>query len=212
VDGALESYSQALRLMEPVLQDNPNVRYSGRFMLDREHRLAVLLAQSGDTVHALEVMEALEQRWQAFLKDDAEQDESIRLYVSYLLNRAWMLRQAGDLALAGQLLGEATDRIIGLLEKRPGERGAGNLLVEAAFLAWQMEQRPTAAVQAHLPDYQGNPGRTRACTDAELAAQHAIMFGDFDRARQYTGYLLDSGYTEMNFMHFCREYALCEGR
>jgi tetratricopeptide (TPR) repeat protein len=213
VDGALESYAQALRLMEPVLQDNPSVRHTTRFMLDREHKLAVLLAQSGDTGHALEVMEDLWQRWQAFLQDDAEQDESVRVFVLYLVNRAKMAWQAGDTALAGKLLQEAISQAVGVLDKRPDDRVAGNLLMNAVFTAWQVEEAlPGDDVMGHLPDYSANPGRTRACVDAVLAAQQAVMLGDFDRARQYTGYLLDSGYTEMNFMRFCREYALCEGR
>ncbi|MGD9264567.1 MAG: hypothetical protein PVJ71_02190, partial [Lysobacterales bacterium] len=84
--------------------------------------------------------------------------------------------------------------------------------MNAVFTAWQVTQSlPEDNVMTHLPDYSINPGRTRACVDAVLAAQQAVMLGDFDRARQYTGYLLDSGYTEMNFMRFCREHALCEG-
>jgi hypothetical protein len=110
------------------------------------------------------------------------------------------------------LLREAITRAVGLLEKRPGDRVAGNHLMNAVFTDWQVRQNlPEDKVMGHLPDYSANPGRTRACVDAALAAQQAVMLGDVDRARQYTGYLLDSGYTEVNFKRFCRQYALCEG-
>ena len=157
-------------------------------------------------------MEGLRPRWQAFLKDDSEQDESVRVYAAYLVNWAQVVRHSSDPALANELLEEATEMAIGVLEKRPDDRVAGNLLMDAVFTAWQLGQAlPADEVVGHLPDYYGSPGRTRACVDAGLAAKQAVMQGDIDRARQYTGYLLDNGYTEMNFMRFCRKYALCEG-
>ncbi|MGD9021249.1 MAG: hypothetical protein PVF46_05585, partial [Lysobacterales bacterium] len=56
-----------------------------------------------------------------------------------------------------------------------------------------------------------DPQRVRACTDATQAAKQAVMLGDMAEAQRLTVYLLDSGYTEMSFMRFCEEFALCEG-
>lgn len=211
-DGAFESYTQAVRLMEPVLRDNPAVRSSTRFILDREHRLAMKKLRQGDHESAKRTMDRLGQEWLGFLKDDGEEDETIRLYVYFLLDRVRLAQAMGEADVAEHLLQEAMDRVIGVLEKRPGDRGGGNSLMEAVFLDWEMRQTlPSAAVMAHLPDYEGNPGQTRACADASLAARQAVMLGDFDSARRYTDYLLGNGYTEMSFMRFCKAYALCAG-
>jgi tetratricopeptide (TPR) repeat protein len=211
-DEAKENWTQALQFMAPVLQENPGVRNTTRFMLDREHRVAMMQSYGGDSVSAQETMRGLQARWEGFLKDDGESDETIRMYADYLLNWARLARAGGDVAMAEALLEEATDRIIGLLEKHPGDRGAGNLLVKAVFPVWEMNQaQPSDLVMAHLPNYQANPGRTRACADASLAARQAVMQGDTARARELVSYLQDSGYTEVSFMRFCRKYALCEG-
>jgi len=57
-----------------------------------------------------------------------------------------------------------------------------------------------------------NNGHTRACEDASLAVKQAVMLGDMDRASDLTTYLMDNGYTEVGFMHFCKAYSLCQGQ
>jgi hypothetical protein len=111
------------------------------------------------------------------------------------------------------MIAEATVRTIGILQKLPGDRDAGNLLMQASFQKWEITQEmPAEHIMELLPDYSGSRGRTQACLDAKLAAKKAVMLGDMARAGELTAYLIRRDYTEVSFMRFCRNYSLCEGR
>jgi tetratricopeptide (TPR) repeat protein len=213
VDAAIEDYQRALQWMEPVLLENPDIRNIRSLILDRSYRLAMLKGQRGEVEHARGVMAELENQWQEFFQVEEKQDENIRVYVAFLLGQAKLAQADGDVDMASDLLGRAAEITIGLLEKLPGDRTAGNLLMQAAYQSWDMQQKlPSEEVLALLPTYEMHPGRTRACRDASLAAKKAVMLGDIERAEELTAYLLDRGYTEMSFMRFCREHSLCKGR
>jgi tetratricopeptide (TPR) repeat protein len=213
VEGSIESYEMALELMAPVLLKNPEIRYTSRFILDRRLRLAMLKAGRGGTEHTWEILTELDKDWQRFLQSDEERDESIKVYVTFLFYRAELAHSRGETELVIQILENAMAKIIGILDKLPGDRDAGNLLMQAVFQSWSIRQQsPPGHIMALLPDYTGNSGRTQACQDASLGAKKAVMLGDMTRAGELTNYLLDSGYTELNFMRFCRKHSLCKGR
>jgi len=213
VDVAIENLAKALLLMEPVMLENPESKSISLWMLDRSHHLIVLKAHGENTDHAWMAMDELDQEWQNFYHAYEAQDEDTRNYVSFLLNRAVLARSMDAPELAAELIEDAREKIGRLLDKLPGDRYAGNLMMEVVFQAWVLNQElPTESVLAQLPDYMSNDGHTRACEDASLAVKQAVMLGDMDRASDLTTYLMDNGYTEVGFMHFCKAYSLCQGQ
>lgn len=53
------------------------------------------------------------------------------------------------------------------------------------------------------------PESIRSCSDAHAAAKLSLIREDQALARKYTTYLLEKGYFEPGFVHFCRKYELC---
>ena len=212
-DIAIASYEKALQLMEPFVLENPEAMYENRFILNRKLRLILMKAPDENPDHSWTAMEELEQEWQHFLQTDSSQDDNTRSHVSFLLAWASLAQSRGATETTARLLGEAQGEIIRLLEKLPADRYARNLLMHSVFQTWELTQElPPESVMALLPDYQNSEGHTRACSDASLAAKKAVMFGDIARARELTAYLIDSGYTEVSFVRFCKAYSLCPGQ
>lgn len=210
---AAESYQRALQWIEPVIWENPEIRNTQRFILDRRFRLAVLKAQQGEIEAAWTTLGELEDQWLEFLQVEEKSDESIRFFVDFLLGKAGLAQLNGNQQAAGDLLGRATEIARGLLEKRPGDRLAGNLLMQAVYQSWEIRRElPAEQIMTLLPVYEINPQRPGACQDVNLAARRAMMLGDTARATELTNYLLDRGYTEMSFIQFCEKYGLCEQR
>ena len=213
VDGAIDSLVNAVQLWEPVLLEAPASKFNVWLMLYLKDRLIVLKALDGDIDQAWVAMQDLDQEWQNFLQQDGAQDDNIKNYVAFQLSMAGLAKSRGDEEAAIQLLGDAQDRIIGLLEKLPSDRYAGNLLTQTVFQTWELKQAlPSEAVMTKLPAYDDKEGNTRACTDASLAAKKAVMLDDMARAGELTTYLVDRGYTEVSFVRFCKAYSLCAGQ
>lgn len=85
--------------------------------------------------------------------------------------------------------------------------------MRAAFLYWELKQElAEKSILSLLPNFRKNAGRSRGCTDAGLAVKQALMFGDFDKAHEFTDYLIGQGYRQPEFMRVCKQYSLCEGR
>ncbi len=213
VDGAMENYEKSLQLMGPVLLESPESQYLNRWVLSQKHRLVMLKALGGNIDHAWIAMQDLDEEWQSFLQIGGAKDDNIRSYVSFLLDWASLAQSRDARELSAQLLEDAQGKITRVLEKLPGDRYAGNLLMQAVFQMWVLKQElPAESDMLLLPDYKSADGQTRACNDASLAAKKAVMLGDTARAMELTDYLLDKSYTEVSFMRFCREYSLCNGR
>jgi hypothetical protein len=118
-----------------------------------------------------------------------------------------------DPGYAEQLLDEGIKRSIDALQKVPGNRDAGNLLMLAAFRYWDLKQTlPGESILMNLPYYYSGSGQVRACFDASLAARKAIMLGDRNRADEFTAYLMHKGYAEVTFMRACKAHSFCDGR
>jgi tetratricopeptide (TPR) repeat protein len=212
VDGAIESLEMAIQIMEPVVIQYPESKYIARITLRRKSHLMMLKALDGDIDGSWVAMQDLHQEWRNILKEDGAQDDNITNYVTFLLYKAELAQSMGDTETAIQLLGDAQNRIIRLLEKLPSNRVAGNLLMQTVFQTWELTQKmPEEAIMTKLPAYSKNEGNIRACTDASLAAKKAVMLGDMARAGELTTYLLDRGYTQVSFVHFCKAYSLCTG-
>jgi hypothetical protein len=134
------------------------------------------------------------------------------IYIKYLIDRARLVKTRGDPQLANQLLRDVQLHLAASQSNISFERDAGNLLVQAAFQHWEMNgELPPANILSQLPVYIAGSGRTRACVDASRAAIKAVMLDQLTQAREYTGYLLENGYRETDFMRVCKKYSLCSG-
>ncbi len=208
---AINSSEEALRLIDPLVQEYPDNRQLKRFVLLRTHRLAIQKALSGEIEQAAKTMEALEKDWQLYFQDAAEDDlGAIEDYTAYLIDNAWLVRQTGDSVLAGQLLEKSKANSIETLKRLPGNRNAGNLLMLATYRLWDIRQEmPSDSILTMLPYYYSNSGSIRACHDASMAARKAIMLGATTRAAELTAYLVGNGYREAFFVRACKKHSLC---
>ena len=102
---------------------------------------------------------------------------------------------------------------VGAVIKLPDNRDLGNLLTQATFQYWEIENDfPPSDIMRQLPDYNSGSGRVRACTDASVAVRKAVMLDDMAYAGELTNYLLGRGYGEAGFVRVCKAYSLCVGQ
>ncbi len=156
--------------------------------------------------------DALSDDWQRLLRGSGLDDlHTLKVYATYLLDRAWLANERGDLALAEGLLQTGTDHLTAVLRRSPSNREVGNLLTLAAYRYWEIKKElPPEDVLALLPDYGVEEGRTRACVDASMAVRKAIMLGDKERAGELVSYLSERGYRGSDFMRVCTENLYCD--
>ncbi|HEY5775508.1 MAG TPA: TIR domain-containing protein [Xanthomonadales bacterium] len=214
VDEAVKSFESSIGLMERLRIKNPDDKRTILYLLTRQQRLAMLFAVSGNYEQALRSMNELKNEWQLYFQKPVEDDSnSVEPYVSFLADRAWIAQAMGDSGSAEELLTDAMTLSIDSLQKSPGNRSMGNLLMLAAFRYWDVKQTlPEESILMNLPYYYSNNGQIRACFDASLAARKAIMLGDRARADELTGYLMDRGFAEATFMRACKAHSFCGGR
>jgi len=214
VDDAIVGLETATGLMEGLLLQDPDDKKTIRWILLLKQRLAMLYAVNESYEVALRSLMALDDEWHSYFQD-AVTDDSIadELYTTYLIDRAWLAQTMADPELAEQLLVDGMTRSVEALQSSPGNRGAGNLLMLAAFRYWEVKKTlPQDSILMLLPYYYSSSGQTRACFDASLAARKAIMLGDIDRTNELSRYLIDRGYGEATFIQACKTHNFCNGQ
>jgi tetratricopeptide (TPR) repeat protein len=118
--------------------------------------------------------------------------------------------ETGDTLLAELLLQDGLQRVVKLVEENPDHGPSHYYLYVMAFQFWQQHQRkPDAEVMRLLEGHLSQPENIRSCDDAYAAAKLSLLREDQRFARKYTTYLLEKGYFEPGFVHFCRKYGLC---
>jgi hypothetical protein len=205
---------QSLQLLEQVLLDKPDDQIRQRQVLERKRHLAWLDAMIGDTDQAWKASNTIEEEWRAMDPENGSSDlRTVQAYSIYLLNHAWIARDMGDLDLAEEKIIISLDLISTLISELPNSRDLGNLLTQAIFQYWEIENDfPPSDIMKQLPDYKPGSGRIRACTDASVAVRKAIMLDDMAYADELTTYLLGRGYGEASFMRVCKAHSLCIGQ
>jgi len=214
IEEASDSHERTLQLMEHVLLQNPNDKNIIRHILVRKNRLAMLRGYSGDLDAAWYEIELLNEDWRVFFEDGvSDASYGSEDYVNYLHTRASLALSRGDLDLAEQLQKKVMNRVSETLRNTPGNRTAEGQLMRAAFLYWELKKEMAEkSILSLLPDFRKNVGRSRGCADAGFAVKQAIMLGDFDKAHEFTDYLIGQGFRHPGFMRVCKQYSLCEGR
>ena len=213
-DEAAGHAEQAVVLMDRLQQADPGDRKAEIFTLSRRQRLAMFQAFRGNFEQARQAMAALDEGWQRYFENAAEDDvEANEQYTAFLLDRAWLAGAMSDPDMAVRLLEQGMSRSLERLRVLPGNRFAGNHLMLAAFRYWDVTgSLPGESILMKLPYYYSNSGQIQACLDASMAARKAIMLGDRERAQELKAYLMGNGYAETTFMRACKAHALCNGQ
>ena len=212
VDEAISNLQRSVGLMKGILLQTPSDKRVIRYILERKNRIAILYLYNGSVDKAWKGMEVLNQEWQMFYKDGiSDTSFGSEEYTEYLIGRAGVASSRRDFTQATSLLDQAIERISKSLTSNPGSRSAEALLIRASFLYWEMnEVLPAESTLSLLPDFRMNSGRDRGCYDAHMAFEQAIVFGEFDRAQEFSDYLVQQGYKQPEFTRECNKFALCE--
>ena len=213
IDGAIVDLKQALQLFENILLQDVNIREVTIEILSRQIILAGLMVHNDATDEAWTISNAMSEKWLELESISQEDMRTTLVYIKYLMGRASLAEAKGDHQLATQLLSDIQFHLAASQNNQSFQREAGNLLVQAAFQTWEInDELPPATILTQLPEYAVGSGRARSCDDAGMAMMKAVMLGQHTHAREFSEYLLGSGYREAEFMRVCKEYAICSGQ
>jgi len=212
LDQAQASLRESENRLEDLGQSYPDNNKYRLEQLSRQYRIARLLALSGDSRTAGQLVNSAA---------DAMLVEYSGLDGLDLLERMDFAQTRvllASLALAGKdesLAGTYNQEAIEVLEKavrqNPDHHGSHDRLARAFFQYWSIHgETPDSDLLSLMEDYSLREKPVTSCGAASLAAQQAMMRGDKETARNYTSYLLAKGYYEPEFIKFCKEYDLCE--
>ncbi|MCP4046720.1 MAG: hypothetical protein GY732_12130, partial [Gammaproteobacteria bacterium] len=213
IDEAMTSLETAVELLEEILARDVENRDTLIDILDRQQYLAHLMILKGKTDAAWELLNGISDKWQDLNGISGEDMRTSLVYIEFLIDRARLARIRGDSQLANQLLNDIQLHLAASQSNMSFRREAGNMLVDAVFLQWEVNgELPSANILSQLPEYIPGRGRARACDDASKAALKAIMLGQQEQANEFTGFLLEKGYRETDFMGVCRRHSVCSGQ
>jgi len=132
-------------------------------------------------------------------------------FASFLIDYSRLASRLGKPVEADQALGEAMDRLSGLVSENPEHRTSLQLLANTWYEHWNRHGAlPSDQAAAMLESYLVDPERATSCDDASLAARLEFMRGNISLAKDYTLYLLGKGFYEPGFVAFCKRNELCE--
>jgi hypothetical protein len=127
------------------------------------------------------------------------------------LDYARLLLARGQVEEGRVLLRKATQEAAELVRQKPDYRENLIVLTYSYFEYWQLfGKKPVDEFDRLLDGYLSEPERVESCSDANQAARLAIIRGDTELAKRYTGYALSKGYFEAGFVSFCKAYKLCD--
>jgi len=210
-DEAREYLQKSLLLIKAIAQSDQDPRAS-KLLVERRNMIIWIDAMSGRIDEAWARSEDQANDLQNLLEAGLDNVNTLMIYSTYLLDRAWLANERGDTNLAMRLLDGVLAMISTEAVKMPHNRPIGNTLTLASYRYWEItDELPAAETLSLLPDYRALEDRTRACTDASMAIRKEVMLGDAARANDLVSYLLDKGYRESGFMRICRLYYDCSG-
>ena len=213
IDESIANLEKAVDLFEKVARTNTDDRDAKIDILLRQGFIVHLMLLKGETEKARELANQMSESWQALGGLSSEDMRNSLIYVDHLINLAQLAFLDGDNQTANQLLDDIQLHLVASQSNMYFKRKAGNLLVEAAFLQWEMNRElPAEKILSNLPEYEFGQGRARACQDASIAVLKAVMLGQPAVARKFAGYLQNSGYRQAGFMRVCQQYSLCSGQ
>ena len=186
--------------------ENPRLRWQA---LMRQVRILRIRAWAEPLGGLWQEIEAQRQGLETLLLTDGF-EESVD-YAGFLIDYSRLAWRLDKPVKADQALGEAMDRLSGLVSENPEHRISLHLLANAWFEHWNRHGAlPSDQAAAMLESYLVDPERATSCDDDSLAARLELMRGNIPLAKDYTLYLLGKGFYEPGFVAFCKRNGLCE--
>jgi len=212
-DEARDDFEKSLQLLE-LSAGSRSHSSTNMLLLERINHIIWLDAMSGRIDDAWAESEASEGDSRILLEAGLDKIQILKIYTTYLLDRAWLANTRGDKSLAMDLLEQAMAPLAAEAARLPHSRNIGNALTLAAYRYFEVVgEPPPEGILSLLPDYRANNDRTRACVDASVAVRKEVMLGNPAQADDLVAYLLESGFRESGFMRICRKYYNCpEGK
>ncbi len=211
IEQSLTQFRESERLLDELSkQDASNLNYHWQKLL-RTKNIAEMKAYTGTSEAALVTLSTI----LSSLNEINESEETLGIknelqYADLLVTYSELAYEAGDELLADMLLQDGLDRVVNLVEKNPDQSLGRLYLALMAYEFWQQNQRhPERKIMMMLKEYLLVPENVHSCGDAQAAAKLSLLREERALALQYTSYLLEKGYFDPGFIHFCREQQLC---
>ena len=208
---SLIQFGESERLLDDLSrQDASNLNYRWQKLL-RTKNIAAVQAYTDANGAALETLS----RVLHSLNEINESEETLGIknelqYAELLVTYSELAYAMGDILLAEALLQDGLNRVVNLVEKNPDHSRGRFYLSLMAYEFWQQNQRkPETKIMIMLEGYLSQPEAVRSCGDAHAAAKLSLLGEDRALALEYTSYLLEKGYYDPGFIHFCRKQQLC---
>jgi tetratricopeptide (TPR) repeat protein len=212
--GQLERAEENLVLSIAMLQqmaaaDPSNLLY--RFeIVEREFRLARLMAEQGRLEEASMQMSAIEPGLRPDARSPTKDDDAMRVYIDFLLAGSNIALQLGQVAEADKKIRQALELQLAEPDEDSGDHARWSKLVEMQFQWWEIHGSAGGDGFPAIPDII-HPGEEilSSCEDLVNQAKLAVIRGDREGAAQAIGHLQQKGFAEPGFIRFCRKYGFC---
>jgi len=211
-EAATESFTEAIALLRQLHQAEPDNHELEWQFLYRQQRLARHMMAIGQPDPAWGFAHHAAARVDWLSDPQRNSDHLLAVEASlFRLDYARMLLARGETQQGKALLRQVTQDLAGMVRNKPGFRDSLAALSLAYFEYWKHFNRAADdEIGSLLNTYLADPQQVTSCSDANQAARLALVNGDLELARRYTGYVLDKGYLEAGFVNFCKAYQLCD--
>lgn len=210
LDLAEKNLERAIAMLQQMsIADPSNVHYRLE-IIEREFRMARLVAELGRLEEARMLMSALESRIRPDLNSPKPDDDAIQTYVDFLLADSSIELRLGNASEADIKLRQALRLHSMETTEAKIDHARQSKLVEMQFQWWEIHANINEDMFPAMPGINLPGDETlSSCEDVVNIAKLAVLRGDMDGAAEAVTYLQERGYANPAFIRFCRKYGLC---
>jgi hypothetical protein len=210
-EAALANLQKSVDLLKQLyLEDPAKLQYRWN-LFSKSGRAAHLTYMKGQDSEAWNWYPQVEKQGQELIRDDKDITlRHMKYYSDFLIHYSDIAFRKGEKQKAKSLLDEGTSWLQEILTNHPHENEAMKLLAMANFYRWVQDGNwhPVDGITSE-PLLAEEIDKLESCEKIDLQTRQAVMFGDFDRAREYSALLSAKGYFEPEFLQFCAKYEVC---
>ncbi len=209
---SLVNYRESERLLNELSRADPsNLNFRWQ-KIQRTQRIGTMYLHIGEQEKALTLMTEISKVLNEI--NDSNESMGIRYadrYAYFLEAYAELAFLSGDTLLAELLMQEGLQHVINLVNENPDHALGKHQLIFMVFQYWQQKKTlPGNEIMDLLDGYVEDPKNIVSCDDIHAAARLSLMTGDRTHAHEYVSRLLEAGYFEPGFVHFCKFHDLCQ--